>query len=136
MDLTGTWFEGVEGGPLDFTDADVAGCTFGRGITKEHLVSTRNYRQRDLSRMRLYNIDLSGLRFSGFDLTGCTFSRCNFSGATLEDAVVTGLDVSQGNAGITPDQIKSTWNYKHGRMEGIRLPKHIADALMDERAPQ
>ena len=40
-----------------------------------------------------------------------------------------------GNKGLTTEQIKSTWNYKHGHMEGIILPKDIADALQQEKAP-
>ena len=29
-------------------------------------------------------------------------------------------------------QIKSTWNYKHGLMEGVELPDELADALKAE----
>jgi len=33
---------------------------------------------------------------------------------------------------LTLAQIKSTWNYKHGRMEGVELPDELADALKAE----
>jgi len=41
-------------------------------------------------------------------------------------------DVPVTTTGLTLDQIKSTWNYKHGRMAGIQLPEELAKALEKE----
>jgi len=49
---------------------------------------------------------------------GSVFSDCDF--ARTED-------------NLTLDQIKSTWNYKVGRMEGIVLPQELQEALDIER---
>jgi len=68
---------------------------------------------------------------------GLNFLRCDFGGANFRDAVITDVDFGKRSdrqcTGLTTDQIKSTWNYKHDRMEGIRLPKDIAVALETER---
>ncbi len=124
MDLSGTVFEGVDSAKFDFTDADIANCAFGSGIGNPHLRSTRNFKEGDLSHMRFYAFDLSGFDFSGVNLTRSEFSRgCDFTGANFEDAVLTGVRFGQGVTGLTVEQIQSTWNYKHGRMAGIVLPK-------------
>ena len=51
----------------------------------------------------------------------------------LDDAVITGahfFNVPFGsNVGLTAEQIRTTWNYKNDRMQGIVLPKEIADSL-------
>ncbi len=76
---------------------------------------------------------MSAWDFSRQNLTGCRFLGCSFVGATFEDAVLTGVYVNNfgvaADGGVTPDQIKLTWNYKHNRMKGIILPKDIAEAI-------
>jgi len=55
--------------------------------------------------------------FAKIDLTDSIISGCNF-----------------GNfLGLTLENIKSTWNYKHNRMAGIKLPEEIQKALDTEK---
>lgn len=136
IDLTGTSFRGR---PLDadFSDAMISKCSFDFAITKEQLCSTRNYREGNLSGIELRHIDLSGCDLSYQNLTGCDFVLCDFGGANFRDTVITDADFGKKAdwqcTGLTLDQMKSTWNYKHNRMEGITLPKEIAKALETER---
>ncbi|MCL4192239.1 MAG: pentapeptide repeat-containing protein, partial [Thermoguttaceae bacterium] len=76
-------------------------------------------------------IDFSRFPFSGVNMTGSTFFGCDFSGASFADSVVTAAQFSE-SAGLTVEQIKSTWNYKQGRMEGIILPEDVAQVLAAE----
>jgi len=60
-------------------------------------------------------------------------TNVDFTGAVITAAdFVTFRYRRDPTKGLTADQIKSTWNYKHGRMEGIRLPLEIAQALRSE----
>ncbi len=124
----------------DFTDARVNGCTIRKGLTRKQLYSTASYKRGDLTGLRLTWSDLSGCDFSGVNLTGSAFAQCSFADANFEDAVITDVDFRSvsgartGCKGLTANQIKSTWNYKHGRMEGIRLPEELAEALKHEEA--
>jgi len=79
----------------------------------------------------LWWIDLSGWDLSRVNLTGSTFSHCTFAGTNLEDAVITGARFSS-TSDLTVEQIQSTWNYKHGRMEGVELFGKVAAALAEE----
>jgi uncharacterized protein YjbI with pentapeptide repeats len=124
--------------PLNLTDAIVGGAKFGKmpaergSITKEHLYSTASYKQGDLSGVTIVGIDLTSCDFSNQNLTGATFARCDLTNADFRDAVVTNVKFvydDEPGTGLTVEQIKSTWNYKHGRMEGILLPDDVAKAL-------
>ena len=55
--------------------------------------------------------------FAKIDLTDSVISGCNF----------------KYFLGLTLENVKSTWNYKHGRMEGILLPEEIQQALDTEK---
>ncbi len=118
-------------GDVNFTDATIRDCTIRHGLTREQLYSTRSYQQGDLAGLRLWWIDLSGWDLSRVNLTGSTFSHCTFAGTNLEDAVITGARFSS-TSDLTVEQIQSTWNYKHGRMEGVELFGKVAAALAEE----
>jgi hypothetical protein len=63
------------------------------------------------------------------------FLGCRFGGASFEDAVITNAHIIHGlrlSTGLSLTQIKSTWNYKHGRMQGVKLPEELAAALESE----
>ena len=84
-------------------------------------------------------MDFTGVDLSAQDLSGCYFRDCTFTNTIFDDAVISNAFFSsfrKQNLGLTLAQIKSTWNYKHNRMEGITLPKDIADALEKERKPK
>ncbi len=54
------------------------------------------------------------------------------SGVKLTSArFVTGKSVAESDR-LTLEQIKSTWNYQHGRMEGIKFREEFAEALREE----
>jgi len=122
----------------DFTNARISGCTIHKGLTRAQLCSTASYRQGNLTGLRLTWSDLSGCDLSGMNLTGAAFAQCDFAEANLADAVITDVNfisvpsVSWGCKGLTADQIKSTWNYKRGRMDGIILPEEVARKLEEE----
>ncbi len=136
IDLTGTGFRGC---PLDadFSNATISECSFDFTLTKKQLCSTKNYEERDLANIRFFGINLTACDLSRQNLTGCEFLQCDFSNANFEDAVIT--DVDFGNKhdwqckGLTLSQIKSTWNYKNNRMEGIILPNDIIAAIEMEK---
>lgn len=132
IDLRGStlWGYGANG---KFTDSIISDCTFQGGITKEDFYDTKSYKQGDLRAISCIAVDFSGFDFSGVNLTGSRFSQCNFSHARFDDAVISGVNFAKYSTwsvkGLTVEQIKSTWNYKHSRMEGVILPQEVADAL-------
>jgi uncharacterized protein YjbI with pentapeptide repeats len=136
IDLDGSVFRNPSP-DWDVTAAKINGCTFRGGLTKTQLSSTRSYREGDLSRVILALCDLSECHLARINFTSARFGQCDFSGADFSDAVITGVDfyttvnlsVPLGCAGLTADQIRSTWNYKHDRMKGIALPQEVANAL-------
>jgi uncharacterized protein YjbI with pentapeptide repeats len=115
----------------DFTDATIRDCTIRNGLTMAQLYSTRSYQQGDLTGLHLWWIDLSGFDFSGVNLTRGTFAHCKFARTNIEDAVITGARFF-ATSDLTVEQIKSTWNYKHSRMNGIELPSKLTTALAEE----
>ncbi len=146
MDLTGSGFgslETPEGRPipsLDFSDAIVRYCGFGNSpdiefITSTHLHETRSYKSKDLRGIRLSNFDLKGSDFHGFDLVDAAFRDCDVSKVSFVDAVITNMYFSQC-IGLSAQQIRSTWNYKNDRMDGIDLPSEIeAELKVEEDRP-
>ena len=109
----------------------------------------------DLSGCDLSNMDLTRTQFVGCDFTraslagtclnGSQFRGCAFSYATLESAVISHARFAEDrreyifrqrfpdSTGLTVDQIKSTWNYRDNRMEGIVLPKELTEQLGKKR---
>lgn len=120
---------------MNFTNAKINDCTIRNGLTKQQLYSTASYKQGNLAGLSLVSCDLSGYDLSSANLTGCKFHNCKFAGTDFEDAVITAARFSRNNsiAKLTFKQIKSTWNYKNNRMEGITLPEDIDAALDKER---
>jgi len=135
IDLTGTELSFDGSPPLYLDGATVTRCTFGAQLTREALTATKNYREGNLIGITFWHVDLTDWNLAGQNLTGCGFFGCNLTAVNLKDAVITDLfvqDVPVTTTGLTLDQIKSTWNYKHGRMAGIRLPVELAKALAKE----
>jgi hypothetical protein len=64
-------------------------------------------------------------------MTGTVLMETDCTGTKFNDAVVTDCNLSYAE-GLTLEQIKSTWNYKHGRMADVVLPKELAEALQRE----
>ena len=142
IDLTGARFNGAGFlANVDLTDAIITNCSLRCSFTRKQLCTTRNYKEGNLSNVRFWNVNFNGANFSGINLTGCLFYDCDFTNASFDDAMISdvtfsGFDIRNNTPGLTLDQIKSTWNYKHNRMEGITFPKEIADSLEKERKPK
>lgn len=137
VNLTGLRINGPPLRDADFTDATITHGTFIGGITKAQLCMTKNYKQGDLSGIEVWHIDLSNVDLSSQNLTDSVLNECDLTGANFRDAIITNMDfavTSANNRGLTVEQIKSTWNYKHGRMAGVVLPKELAEALQKEKA--
>ncbi len=121
----------------NLTDAEFLNCTLIGGQAKGILNQTRNYKRGDLSSNTFVGVDFCKTDLSRQNLTGCVFSECNFTDVLFDDAVITNAHFFHSskypNGDPTLHQIKSTWNYKNNRMEGITLPKDISTALEMER---
>ena len=127
---------GVEGlNDCNFTDAIIEGATFQDSrLSIENLLGTRDFKQGMVK----------GIKFNGFwpdsvvNLSKMIFIDCSFGMAPasakidLTDSVISGCDFRHF-IGLTLENVKSTWNYKHGRMEGIKLPPDIQQALDAEK---
>jgi len=103
-------------------------------MTKEQLLSTKCFRQRYVINVNLSGFDFSDMDLSKMNFTGCVFLSANFRNADLTDTVFSDCDfVGLATNYLTLDQIKSTWNYKVGRLEGIILPEKLQEKLNAER---
>jgi len=133
FDLTGTCFSLGHLAVATYEKATISECWFVGGLTKEGLYSTTNYQQGRLQKITFQYINMSGWDLARKDLTGCRFFNCNFAGTLFDNAVITDVEFARiglgGCTGLTAEQIKSTWNYRHGRMAGIKLPPAVAEAL-------
>ena len=96
---------------------------------RKHLLSTKNYY------IGVFDKVSVGANFADVDFSSMCFTYCvlygNFANTDFTNSVITGSSFSGQN--LTVDQIKSTWNYKSGRMAGINLPKEIQQALNAEQ---
>jgi len=129
-DLRGARFCRVNLAGVDFTNADIRGAHFYRSLDRQQLFATMSYRTGNLVDMVFTRVDFSAVDLSRQNLTGSRFVLCDFSKADFTDSIITGTDFSACVRNPpTTEQIQSTWNYKQGRMEGIRLPEGIAEAL-------
>ena len=67
------------------------------------------------------------------DPTPAVFVDCNLTDAHFTAEVITGAAFHACvDDPATVDRVKSTCNYKHGHMEGIRLPDELREALRGE----
>ncbi len=110
-------------------DSDVRGAEL-LAVSQDQLSSTASYKRGDLSGIK-FRMDLEGMDLSCQVLVDCVFSSSNLKNTDFTDAVISGCTFREFSPEHVPsvDQIKSTWNYKHDRMEGIVLPEEVAEAL-------
>lgn len=142
----------------NFSDSLISGASFsGKYEKRDHskdygyllidnfscnqLFTTKDYKQGTILDVNFFAVDFSRCNFSKMNLTGCRFNPfigieekiyCDFSNTDMTDAVISHC-VFHETKNLTFEQIKSTWNYKVGRMEGIVLPKQIQDLLDAEK---
>ena len=112
-----------------------------KGMTQEQFKQTRNYRtgiflgvyntlavdaRRDIKTRSIFqDLDISGMNFSFCKLGG------SFSGTNMTDTVFTECYLTTVRD-LTLEQVKSTWNYKAGRMSLCKWPEYIEKALEEE----
>ncbi|MDR2346325.1 MAG: pentapeptide repeat-containing protein [Planctomycetaceae bacterium] len=74
---------------------------------------------------------------SNQNLSNCKFESVDLTGTDFTNAIITGVQFNgyERYSAINPtiDQIKSTWNYKNNRMDGIKLPPDIQKELDKEK---
>jgi uncharacterized protein YjbI with pentapeptide repeats len=137
-DLSGSDLRGASIAPARTSNpdcirnCDIRGASLGM-VTREQLESTTSYRMGDLSGTT-FHISLAGVDLSRQVLAGCVFFGCDITGTDFTDAVITGCEFRVFKPEDVPsvEQIKSTWNYKHNRMDGIILPQEVLEALKNE----
>jgi uncharacterized protein YjbI with pentapeptide repeats len=120
-------------------DSDIRGARLGM-VTREQLESTTSYRMGDLSGTT-FHISLAGVDLSRQVLVGCGFVGCDITGTDFTDAVITGCEFRVFKPEDLPSahQIRSTWNYKHKRMDGIacfRWDSGNSEFARDEQWPR
>ncbi len=146
---------------LDLSNAIIRDCGFSNGpkttyIPFEKLRQTASFKMKDLRGLGLVHFDLGETNLSGFDLSGARFRSCDLTNVSLADATITDMTISgcthslrplmldhiratitdmtiSGCTGLTAQQIRSTWNYKNDRMDGIDLPPDIEGELKTEK---
>ena len=105
------------------------------GIKIEQLLSTADFKKGVVINVRVdrlvwpdHVVDLSNMVF-----VGCVFGLGDKPAQMdITDSVISNCFLRDLN-GLTLENVKSTWNYKHGRMEGIVLPAEIQKALDAEK---
>ena len=117
-------------------------------LTAQQLQETRNFKSGDFSRLTVPENFLmvqnawSRTVWGGFifRLEGAEQGRpvpelCFGPEADLTDAVFIRCDLSRSK-NMTLEQVKSTWNYKTGRLHLVLWPEHIAEVLKTEFLPE
>lgn len=103
-------------------------------ISTDDLRTTWNYRCGDLSGLRFAKCDFSGCNLTGMDLAETVFDQCNLKNANMSNTVISRCRFAELSirgtersacAGLTVEQIQSTWNFQHDRMHEITLPRDI-----------
>ncbi len=124
------WGDEEEWRKISFENATINGsCIY--PMSYEQLASTIDFRTKRING-KFSEINFENVDFSHFNLTNTDFFGCNFRNANFTDAVITGCFLLSSQ-GLTIDQIKSTWNYKSGNMQGIELPREIKYILDKEQ---
>jgi uncharacterized protein YjbI with pentapeptide repeats len=122
------------------TETSLRGRTALEGLEANSIKSCSNYNEGDFHGLAFYDCSFEGLDLSGFDLADAEFFECNFSGVKMSNSVVSRTSFGRESAtdqkiispGMTADQIRSTWNYKNDRMNSVKLPETVVNALQVE----
>ncbi|MDR1479700.1 MAG: pentapeptide repeat-containing protein [Planctomycetaceae bacterium] len=118
-----------------FDNAIIEDTTFnshGYPLRVEQLYSTKSYKQGTIINCAFGNFDFTNANFANVNLTGSSFNSCDFKNAKMDDAIISRCRFPSAK-NLVLAQIKSTWNYKHNRMDGIVLPKDTQDELDKEK---
>ena len=110
----------------DMHNARIEGAELHR-LSFEQLKTTASYKLGLIPNAVFTRSDFSGGDFTGINLTGCRFLSCDFSNAKFDDAVISGVEIASKTRGLTKEQVQSTWNAKHNRLDTATLPKELAN---------
>ncbi|MBP3530664.1 MAG: pentapeptide repeat-containing protein [Thermoguttaceae bacterium] len=134
--LTRTEFLTDVGG-VDFTNARLTSVS-APGLSGRQLAQTVNFREKRYEGLALNAANFEKYDFSDAVLTDCRFEKIDFANANFTDAVL--LDCSfSAVEGLTLEQLKSTWNWKSGRLDLISFDAALqaqVDAALAEAQPQ
>ncbi len=134
--LTRTEFLTDVGG-VDFTNARLTSVR-APGLSGRQLAQTVNFREKRYEGLALNAANFEKYDFSDAVLTDCRFEKIDFANANFTDAVL--LDCSfSAVEGLTLEQLKSTWNWKSGRLDLISFDAALqaqVDAALAEAQPQ
>ncbi|MGL6194075.1 MAG: pentapeptide repeat-containing protein [Thermoguttaceae bacterium] len=133
--LTGTSLDGsLENASFDNAEISEIRITSINGFDIKQLMETKNYR--DGFFPKIYVNKLNFPEKGIVDFSQIVFSQCKIVSPpvgklNLTDSVISGCDFSRLQC-LTLENVKSTWNYKHGRMAGIKLPPDIQKTIDEE----
>jgi uncharacterized protein YjbI with pentapeptide repeats len=144
-DFSGSDLRGASIAPARTSNPDcIRNCDIRKAslgmVTREQLESTTSYKTGDLSGIT-FHVSLSYTNLSRQVLAGCVFFGCDITGTDFTDAVITGCEFRVFKPEDLPSahQIRSTWNYKHKRMDGIacfRWDSRNSEFARDEQWPR
>lgn len=133
--LTRTEFLTDVGG-VDFTNARLTSVR-APGLSGRQLAQTVNFREKRYEGLKLQSADFKKYDFSGAMLTNCRFEKLDFTDANFTDAVLTACSFRDVQ-GLTLEQLKSTWNWRAGRLDLLSLDDALqaeVDAALTETQP-
>ena len=118
-----------------FRRSTIAGARLrGTYLKIEQLLVTKDFKTGIVRGLRVDNLVFPN---SVVDLSNMVFTDCCFAVPTPAKVDLTGSVIVECDFrdfdGLTLENIKSTWNYKYGRMKGIALPEEIQKALDAEK---
>ena len=138
FDLSRASFTGILLDNSDFTDAQIKCVEFRDcgGLIIEQLLATRDFKEGFVEGVEAILLIFPKDRvvnLSRVVFVNCTLGSVSQARIDMIDSVISSCDFRLFN-GLTLENIKSTWNYKHNRMEGIKLPPDIQATLDAEKA--
>jgi len=123
-DLRETQFASADMTDAKLDDALIQGCSIKESLTPKQVQATKSYQAGDLSGITFHGYGRWELDLSQKNLSNTVWRAWPFEKADLTDSVITGADFrSSSRSPPSVEQLQSTWNFKHGRLEGIRLPR-------------
>ena len=138
MDLSGFSFENIQlkgniPSQTCFNDAYFSSVTLGIDylFTSSQLQQTRNYRLGVFNNIGFKSSLCEGMDFKGMFFIRCSFYQNSMKNTDLTDARFVNCDL-ENVADLTAEQVRSTWNYKHNQMKGLRLPTQLQSQMETE----
>ncbi|MBR4834484.1 MAG: pentapeptide repeat-containing protein [Thermoguttaceae bacterium] len=122
---------------LDFSFAYLRGSY--RGLSARQLRQTLDFHHKIYRELRVGVSGAPGaplLDYRDFDFSRSSFVECqfvdlDFTGADFTDAAF--HECSLSGRGLTLEQMKSTWNWKAGRMDLLHLPPELQAQIPEEK---